>query len=99
MSYSVIFLARAQRELLEAWEWYEDRQAGLGDRFRNKVMERIHNITQHPERYPLRNKGFREVLIEVFPYLVIYRIDKNKNTIAIASIFHTSQNPKRKYKG
>ena len=96
MSYTIVFLSRAQHELLEAWEWYEDKQAGLGDQFKNKVTERLHSLLQHPERYPIRKKEFREVRIEVFPYLIIYRIDKN--TVVIASILHTSRNPKKKYK-
>ncbi|TKK65690.1 type II toxin-antitoxin system RelE/ParE family toxin [Ilyomonas limi] len=98
MSYTIVFLSRAQYELLEAWEWYEDKQTGLGDRFKDKVMKCIHNIAQHPERYPIRKRAFRDVRIEVFPYLIIYRIDANRNIIVISSIFHTSRNPKKKYK-
>jgi len=36
MSYSIIFLRRAQKELLEAWEWYEGKQEGLGDNLGTK---------------------------------------------------------------
>jgi len=81
MSYTIVLLPWAQREFLEAWEWYEDKQAGLGDRFKDKVFERIHNITQHPERYPVRKSKFREVRTEVFPYLIIYTIDNDKRNI------------------
>jgi len=61
-------------------------------------MERIQSIVHHPERYPIRKKEFRQVLIKVFPYLIIYKIDKNGNNVVIASIFHTSRNPKKKYR-
>ena len=98
MSYTIVFLVRAQHELLDAWEWYENKQTGLGDRFKDQLMNRIHSIAQHPERYPIRIATYREVRIKVFPYLVIYRIDKDTNTVVISSIFHTSRNPMKKYK-
>jgi hypothetical protein len=44
MSYHVEFLPRARKELLNAWEWYEDRQAGLGDRFLEQVFICTHII-------------------------------------------------------
>ena len=40
-SYSVILSSRAQKEIAQSWEWYEDRQRGLGDRFVNEVVKRI----------------------------------------------------------
>jgi hypothetical protein len=33
MNFKVEFLPRARRELLEAWDWYDDKWNGLGDRF------------------------------------------------------------------
>lgn len=95
--YRIEILVKARRELLEAWEWYEDRQEGLGDRFRNEVFEKISQIEKTPERYPERKKSFREARIDVFPYLVIYKIAKRKKIIAVVSIFHTSRSPKKKY--
>ena len=98
MIYTSIFLLRARQELLDAWIWYEERQPGLGDRFKNELYKRIYEIEQNPERYPERKKPYRETRIEIFPYLIIYRISKNESLIIIASIFHASRNPKRKYK-
>jgi hypothetical protein len=56
MNYHIEFLPRARKELLNAWEWYEDRQAGLGDRFLEQVLICTHIIEQHPDRYPERRK-------------------------------------------
>lgn len=41
MNYSFLLLPKAQSEILEAWEWYEDKQPGLGDRFKNGVKRAI----------------------------------------------------------
>lgn len=98
MSYKHVLLARARNELLEAWIQYEERQTGLGDRFKNEVYKRIHEIEQHPERYPERKKFYRETMIKIFPFLIIYRIDKKEKHVIVSSIFHGKRNPKKKYR-
>ncbi len=98
MTYTVIFLAKARLELLDSWIWYEDRQVGLGDRFKAEVYKAVQQIEQNPERYPVKKKPYHEKLLDVFPYLIIYRIDKNDRTIAIVSIFHAKRHPRWKYK-
>jgi len=99
MTYKTELLPRARRELLEAWDWYDDRWIGLGDRFVREVEKRLQQIEKSPERYPERRKCFRETKIKVFPYLIIYRIHKQKKVVAVSSIFHTSRNPRKKYPG
>ena len=90
-------LLRARNEILDAWEWYEDRQEGLGDRFIKQINLKIKKIVQTPERYPEKKSSFREAKIEVFPYLLIYKIANRKKVITIISVFHMSRNPKIKY--
>ena len=96
MIYSTEFLKKARLELAEAWEWYEDRQPGLGDRFKQHVFNCIQIIEQHPEQYPERRKNYREAIVKIFPYLVIYRIHKRKKVVAIVSVFHTRRKPRKK---
>jgi mRNA-degrading endonuclease RelE of RelBE toxin-antitoxin system len=98
MSYTSEFLLRARSELLAAWEWYEDKQEGLGDRFKKEVYDKISQIEITPERYPQRKKNFYEARLKIFPYLIIFRFQKQRKIIAIVSVFHTSRNPKRKYR-
>ncbi|MDB5210752.1 MAG: plasmid stabilization system [Sediminibacterium sp.] len=97
-SYSAVISSRAQKEITAAWAWYEDRQQGLGDRFVKELTGRIHKIEQTPNRYPTRYKSYKEAPVPVFPYLVIYRLSGTKNIVWIVSVFHTSLNPKKKYK-
>jgi plasmid stabilization system protein ParE len=99
MNYRVELLPRARRELLEAWDWYDDKWSGLGDRFMREIEKKLQQIGKTPERYPERMKGFRETAINVFPYLIIYKIQKRKGVVAISSIFHTSRSPTKKYSG
>jgi plasmid stabilization system protein ParE len=96
MIYGTEFLRRARSELLEAWEWYEDKQVRLGDKFKQQVDICIRTIEQNPKRYPERRRNYREGIVKGFPYLVIYRIHGRKKTVVIISIFHTSRSPRKK---
>jgi plasmid stabilization system protein ParE len=98
MIYNIELLLRARVELLEAWEWYEDKQVGLGDRFKEQVFKSIVTIEKYPERYPERTKNYREASVKIFPYFLIYRIRKRKKLIAVVSVFHTRRNPRKKYR-
>jgi plasmid stabilization system protein ParE len=95
--YRTIFSSKAQREIAESWNWYEDRQLGLGDRFLNEIAEHIRKIEQTPIKFPIRFKSYRETPVPVFPFLIIYRINEKKKIIRIVSVFHTSRNPTKKY--
>lgn len=97
MSYTVTLLERARKELLDAWDWYEEKQPGLGDRFLDEVNGMLKQIAKTPDRYPERKKKFREARIKVFPYLIICRVHNQRMIIAIGSVFHTSRSPKKKY--
>ena len=62
----------AQEELLEAFQWYEQRSPGLGRRFIEAVSERLNELSNYPERYSKRKRSFREVSTKIFPYIIIY---------------------------
>jgi plasmid stabilization system protein ParE len=95
MTYSYLQLRKAQNEILDAWEWYENKQIGLGDRFIQEVQKKIKSILFNPLKYPLKGKYY-EAQTDIFPYLIIYDIDKITNVILIVSVFHMSRNPDNK---
>ena len=98
MNFNPLFLPRARNELIEAWEWYEDKQTGLGDKFKKAIFETINHIVSNPAHYPLKRRPYREALVDVFPYVIIYRVISKDKIIVIQSVFHASRNPKSKYK-
>jgi plasmid stabilization system protein ParE len=98
MSYSSVLSERARKELQHSWEWYEDRQTGLGDRFVKTVFEKLKQIEDNPAKGMQRNGKYREATIKIFPYLIIYRIETEDNCVFVHSVFHTSRNPKKKYR-
>lgn len=97
MTYTFLLSPKAQDEILEAWEWYEDQRSGLGDRFKDEVYKKIKYILDHSEHYPLKRK-YHEAQTDVFPFLIIYKINKPANVMHVISVFLTSRHPKKKYK-
>ena len=39
--YLVITSARVQKDIVSAWEWYEERQIGLGEKLIDEVNSKI----------------------------------------------------------
>ena len=86
---------KAQQEIIDAWEWYEEQQDGLGDRFKEEVRRKIKSVLRNPLIYQVKGK-YREAQTDIFPYLIVFKIDKRQNLILIVSVFHTSRYPKKK---
>jgi hypothetical protein len=61
--------------MLDAWQWYEDRSPGLGDRFIDSVYRKIIQIEIDPGKGMQRKHNYKEMLLKIFPYLIIYRVE------------------------
>lgn len=98
MNYQVELHPEALLELKESYQWYEERSEGLGLRFMGLVNKRINEIANDPEIYAKKEGSYREALIDVFPYMIIYELFKKEGIVFISDIFHTKRNPRQKYK-
>ena len=96
-THSVVLSIRAEKEIIASFDWYEGQQKGLGNRFTEKVLQRIDNIQRNPELFSKKYKSYREARVAPFPFVIIYRINTKKSIIRIVSVFHTAQNPGKKY--
>ncbi len=95
---TIQILEEADKEFQEAANWYEDKSEGLGLRFIEVIKIKLEVIQRNPERNPKRKGNFRESVVRTFPYVIIYTFYKKENIITINSIFHTSLNPRKKYR-
>jgi mRNA-degrading endonuclease RelE of RelBE toxin-antitoxin system len=96
VSYTVIIHPEAEKEYLDACNWYEQQTSGLGQRFKAAVFTQLEQINKNPEAYSQKKGRYRESRTEVFPYVIVYTI--NKDLLYIAAIYHTSRNPVKKYR-
>ncbi|KOS07987.1 hypothetical protein AM493_19465 [Flavobacterium akiainvivens] len=86
---------RAKKDIRQALKWYEDKQKGLGRRFVDTIRQEFDFIKNNPDSYQIRYKNVHTAVVSVFPYLIHYALDLNKNQITILAVIHTSLNPQK----
>jgi len=79
----------ARLEYAGAFQWYADQSIVAAERFAAEFEAAIEAIRQHPDRYPRWNEKYRFYLLNKFPYLIAYRLEKK--TIVVVADRHTSQ--------
>ena len=97
MSLRVEYHDLVDRDLLDAWTWYENQEEGLGDRF----LGAIHATVVRASRWPgagrpvLRDDNNeiieRKVPANDFPYAVRYRILGDR--LLVMAVLHQSRHP------
>jgi hypothetical protein len=85
------FHPEAEAEFLEAVDYYEEREIGLGYDFSIEVFVTIKNIVNYPTAWPLIEEVVRRCLVNRFPYGVIYSIEQDD--IFILSVMHLRRHP------
>lgn len=96
--YTLIVFEEADQELQEAAVWYEEKSIGLGLRLIDVVKRKLEIVRQNPEKNARKKGNFRQSVIKTFPYVIVYTFYKKEGIITVSSIFHTSRNPKKKYR-
>jgi plasmid stabilization system protein ParE len=86
MSWLLLVRPRAEQDLVEARDWYEERVPGLGDDFLHEVSKVMELLVADPERPPFYYRGFRRVLLRRFPYKVFYRVEDGR--VVVFRVLH-----------
>jgi plasmid stabilization system protein ParE len=58
--------------LQSAFDWYEERRAGLGLEFIKEFRGYYYRLKQTPLRYSIRFADIRRVNLDRFPYAIFY---------------------------
>jgi len=96
MRYNIILQPGAEEDINDAYNWYEDKQPGLGDLLLKDLVIVYKTLQQNPELYSKLTKRYRQAHLIRFPYVVVYAIEEPQ--VHIYAVFHTSRNPKNKLK-
>ena len=89
MKYS--FHPEAEAEFVQAIDYYEDCEAGLGYDFAVEVYSAIERIMAHPKAWPILEEDMRRSLVRRFPFGIIYAaIDEE---LFIVAVMHLHRDP------
>lgn len=80
----------------EAYNWYEEQKAGLGDLFLAELSRTYFKLEKNPFHYQKLKNNYRHLVLDKFRYVLIFEIIDND--IVVFAVFHTSRNPKLKFK-
>ena len=81
MAAELILTPDAEKDISEAYDWYEKRRAGLGEEFLSCLDASIERIRRTPELYGAVYKDYRHALIRRFPYTVWYELGDDRITV------------------
>lgn len=88
---NIEFLEPARTDLLEAVEYYNDQEEGLGFELSEEIRTTIERIVQYPTAWPLISKRTRRCRSKRFPYGIIYQI--RGETLLIIAVLHLRREP------
>lgn len=89
-----IVLPLAKEDIKYAANWYNGKQKRLGNRFIQEVRSKVLYIRENPEASAVRYNETHCAVLDVFPFMIHYTIDKAQKTVIIAAVFHTSLSSK-----
>ncbi len=85
------FILPSDKELIDAYNYYEDQLLGLGEQFLHEFNKTIKLIIEHPTVWTKVGKRTRRALLKRFPYLILYIFEGN--IIHITCIAHQHRDP------
>jgi len=81
----------ARLELLEALSFYKSIEDALARRFAREVESAILRISNYPEQFHLRSRGYRRINLRDFPYFIPFIL--RKDTLWVLAFAHGSRQP------
>jgi toxin ParE1/3/4 len=91
MNYRLILRQDAERDLDQAYNWYNEKVPGLGSDFLVVVERALESIQANPARFPIVYRKVHRALLRRFPYGVFFVTDGDQ--IAVLAVMHTARDP------
>ena len=93
MKWRVVIRPRAEADLREARDWYENQRAGLGKEFLTQTGITLQLLVRDPDFRPEYYRGFRRILMRRFPYKLFYRLEGER--IIVFRVLHAQRDHPR----
>jgi plasmid stabilization system protein ParE len=91
VSYRLIVRPKAEADMVEAFDWYEERRPGLGHEFLGTIRSVLQAIADHPLRHSVIYREVRRALPRRFPYKVLYFVQSDE--VQIIGVIHVRRHP------
>jgi plasmid stabilization system protein ParE len=97
MNWRVVIRPEVERDVDEAANWYESKQAGLGAEFVEEVIQVWDALAENPLLNARRHsrKNIRWRYPERFPYRIIYEVVEAEQVVIVAAVIHAARHDRR----
>ena len=85
------FHPEALEEYQQATLWYSQRERKVALQFVETIEEAIRRVVEAPTRWRIVEDDIRRCLTRVFPYAILYTIEKDY--LLIVAVMHCSRKP------
>lgn len=89
--WSIRFHPLANDELHDAENWYHEINETLASSFVESIEVAVERIARAPQRWPICVDEFRQILVDRFPYVLIYRVMNEE--VQILAVAHVKRKP------
>ncbi len=93
MNYNIIITPAAKVQTQQAFDYYEETEQNLGERFLKSLENKYVELKLHPQHYSFLSakKDLRFVAVLHFPFIVVFEI--REHLVFIIAVHNTNQNP------
>jgi plasmid stabilization system protein ParE len=81
----------ARRDIREAIAWYERESPQAALRFLDSLEAAFQNIARNPARFPPFSRRSQRLVLQDFPFSVIYR--RSPDAVTIIAVAHAKRRP------
>jgi len=93
MKFIVEFNPEFFNDIVEAVDWYNEKQAGLGDRLYKSIKQQTKKLSTSALNCAIKYDDTRCLGLDKFPYLIHYRVNEKTQSIKVEALFHTRRDP------
>ncbi|QLE57895.1 type II toxin-antitoxin system RelE/ParE family toxin [Nostoc sp. TCL26-01] len=88
----IVFHPLAEQELVDAANYYEEQNQGLGLEYLAEVEGAVNLLMRYPSAGVVVRGAVRQLILPKFPYLLLYRV-VDDDLIRILAIAHHKRKP------
>ena len=96
MKYKLIVFPKVYEELVEAIDYYNEQQNGLGFDLIDEWESALNTVLLNPLGFEKKQQNFRWVLLKRFPYLIIFEIIEYD--IFVYRIINAKRKPTKRFR-
>lgn len=91
MSLNYRITKKADKDLEDIFQYYEEKQQGLGKRFVQNAFQKIDRIVKKPGSYSEDKDNIRKAKVKDFKYYIYYTI--KSPVVLIIAVWHVARRP------